>query len=131
MRVAQLLFRCHRLNLSSSLARARLFVLVCAQQVNLIMDTMGALALGTEPPTLELLKRRPYSRRARLITNPMIRNILVMSVFQLALLLGLLFAPHVLFAGMILHVITSQALFALSCCYMGWKSSISLLATYA
>lgn len=25
--------------------------------VNLIMDTMGALALGTEEPTLELLNR--------------------------------------------------------------------------
>jgi hypothetical protein len=28
--------------------------------VNLIMDTMGALALGTEQPTMALLNRRPY-----------------------------------------------------------------------
>jgi len=27
--------------------------------VNLIMDTMAALALATEPPTDELLKRKP------------------------------------------------------------------------
>ena len=30
--------------------------------VNLIMDTLAALALATEPPTDELLKRKPYSR---------------------------------------------------------------------
>jgi len=28
--------------------------------VNLIMDTMAALALATEPPTEELLNRRPF-----------------------------------------------------------------------
>ena len=33
--------------------------------VNLIMDTMGALALGTEPPSPDLLSRRPYKRNAR------------------------------------------------------------------
>ena len=33
--------------------------------VNLIMDTMGALALGTEPPSPSLLSRRPYKRNAR------------------------------------------------------------------
>jgi magnesium-transporting ATPase (P-type) len=30
--------------------------------VNLIMDTLGALALATEAPTPELLKRKPYGR---------------------------------------------------------------------
>lgn len=50
--------------------------------VNLIMDTMGALALGTESPTLELLDRRPYKRTAPLISWPMARNILVQSTFQ-------------------------------------------------
>ena len=45
--------------------------------VNLIMDTMGALALGTEPPSPSLLNRRPYKRDASLISNVMWRNILV------------------------------------------------------
>ncbi len=35
--------------------------------VNLIMDTMGALALGTEEPTFELLKRRPFKQHASII----------------------------------------------------------------
>lgn len=65
--------------------------------VNLIMDTMGALALGTEAPTLELLERFPYSRKARLVSNPMLRNILVQSTYQLSLLMFLLFSPHTLF----------------------------------
>ncbi|KAG5188374.1 hypothetical protein JKP88DRAFT_304841 [Tribonema minus] len=65
--------------------------------VNLIMDTMGALALGTEAPTLDLLKRKPFSRRASLLSYKIMRHIGVMSVFQLAMLLGLLFAPDVLF----------------------------------
>lgn len=59
--------------------------------VNLIMDTMGALALGTEPPSVELLKRRPYKRTANLISRPMWRNIGFQSVFQIVLLLWMLF----------------------------------------
>ena len=39
--------------------------------VNLIMDTMGALALGTEKPTNEVLKRPPYKRSASLVSIPM------------------------------------------------------------
>jgi Ca2+-transporting ATPase len=62
--------------------------------VNLIMDTMGALALGTEAPTEDLLNRRPYSRKARLISRPMMRNISVQSIYQLILLLYLLFTPQ-------------------------------------
>jgi Ca2+ transporting ATPase len=31
--------------------------------VNLIMDTLAALALATEPPSEDLLLRMPYSRK--------------------------------------------------------------------
>jgi calcium-translocating P-type ATPase len=58
--------------------------------VNLIMDTMGALALGTEPPKLELLDRRPYKRDSSLISLPMWRNILIQATYQLGLLVYLL-----------------------------------------
>jgi len=54
------------------------------------MDTMGALALGTEPPTPDLLNRKPYKRDASLISRPMWRNILIQSSYQLALLIFLL-----------------------------------------
>jgi magnesium-transporting ATPase (P-type) len=59
--------------------------------VNLVMDTMGALALGTGGPTPALLQRKPYKRQSSLISWPMRRNILCQSAFQLALLLVLLF----------------------------------------
>lgn len=59
--------------------------------VNLIMDTMGALALGTEEPTMELLNRRPYKRSANLLSRPMLRNIFGQALYQLALLFFLLY----------------------------------------
>jgi len=63
--------------------------------VNLIMDTMGALALGTESPTSKLLERKPYKRSAFLISHPMKRNIVVSAIYQLVMLLLLLFlAPR-------------------------------------
>eukprot|EP01033_Poteriospumella_lacustris_P003606 gene3605-2599_t len=65
--------------------------------VNLIMDTMGALALGTEMPTPALLQRKPYKRSASLISWPMWRNIICQAVFQLTLLLILLFSGAELF----------------------------------
>jgi magnesium-transporting ATPase (P-type) len=65
--------------------------------VNLIMDTMGALALGTELPTPELLLRKPYKRSSSLISRPMMRNILVQALFQLTLLLFLLFYAPTMF----------------------------------
>lgn len=55
--------------------------------VNLIMDTMAALALGTEIPTKELLRRRPYQRDAPLISNVMWRNIFGQSALQLVVLM--------------------------------------------
>jgi magnesium-transporting ATPase (P-type) len=59
--------------------------------VNLIMDTLGALALGTEKPTPVLLQRKPYKRTASLVSRPMWRNIFAQSAYQLALLFALLF----------------------------------------
>lgn len=60
--------------------------------VNLIMDTLGALALATEPPTDHLMHRTPVGRREPLITNIMWRNLLVQSFYQVAVLLVLNFA---------------------------------------
>lgn len=50
--------------------------------VNMIMDTLGALALATEPPTDELMKRSPVGRRGNFISNVMWRNILGQSLYQ-------------------------------------------------
>ncbi|XP_039157322.1 putative calcium-transporting ATPase 7, plasma membrane-type isoform X2 [Eucalyptus grandis] len=50
--------------------------------VNMIMDTLGALALATEPPNNELMKRRPVGRKGNFISNVMWRNILGQSLYQ-------------------------------------------------
>jgi len=59
--------------------------------VNLIMDTMAALALATEPPTPELLDRPPHGRHAPLITFRMWRTLLSQAAFQLFVLFFLLY----------------------------------------
>ncbi|KAK3122188.1 hypothetical protein QOZ80_8BG0666200 [Eleusine coracana subsp. coracana] len=55
--------------------------------VNLIMDTLGALALATEPPTDNLMKRNPVGRRHPLVTNIMWRNLFVQAIYQITVLL--------------------------------------------
>ncbi|CAL5385502.1 unnamed protein product [Camellia sinensis] len=50
--------------------------------VNMIMDTLGALALATEPPNDDLMKRQPVGRKGNFITNVMWRNILGQSIYQ-------------------------------------------------
>ncbi|KAK1278533.1 putative calcium-transporting ATPase 4, plasma membrane-type [Acorus gramineus] len=59
--------------------------------VNMIMDTLGALALATEPPTDELMKCPPVGRGVSFITKAMWRNIIGQSVYQLAVLGVLMF----------------------------------------
>ncbi|XP_021714454.1 calcium-transporting ATPase 2, plasma membrane-type-like [Chenopodium quinoa] len=50
--------------------------------VNMIMDTLGALALATEPPNDDLMKRTPVGRQGNFISNVMWRNILGQSFYQ-------------------------------------------------
>uniref|UniRef100_A0A804IIE3 Calcium-transporting ATPase n=1 Tax=Musa acuminata subsp. malaccensis TaxID=214687 RepID=A0A804IIE3_MUSAM len=50
--------------------------------VNMIMDTLGALALATEPPNDELMKRTPVGRKGNFISNAMWRNIVGQSFYQ-------------------------------------------------
>jgi len=59
--------------------------------VNLIMDTLASLALATEPPTDELLQRKPYSRFESLITADMWKNIVTQGVLQIIILGTILF----------------------------------------
>lgn len=50
--------------------------------VNMIMDTLGALALATEPPNNDLMKRLPVGRKGNFISNVMWRNVLGQSLYQ-------------------------------------------------
>lgn len=59
--------------------------------VNLIMDTLAALALATDPPTPSLLKRRPEPRTAPLITRSMWKMIVGQAVYQIIVILTLMY----------------------------------------
>jgi P-type Ca2+ transporter type 2C len=53
--------------------------------VNLIMDTFAALALATDPPTLELLDRKPEPKNASIITFNMWKMIFGQAILQLVI----------------------------------------------
>ena len=63
--------------------------------VNLIMDSLGSLALATEPPYEELLQREPTKRNESIINGRMWKHIILQSLIQIVLLLILyLIAPN-------------------------------------
>ena len=63
--------------------------------VNLIMDSLGSLALATEPPYEELLQREPTKRNESMINGRMWKHIVFQSLFQIILLVILyLIAPE-------------------------------------
>jgi Ca2+ transporting ATPase len=57
--------------------------------VNLVMDTLGALALATEPPTEELLKRKPYGRNKPIVSPTILKHMIGQGIYQLAIILAL------------------------------------------
>lgn len=59
--------------------------------VNLVMDTLASLALATEPPSEELLNRKPYGRTKSIISPLMLRNIIGQSIYQLSVMFTILY----------------------------------------
>jgi Ca2+-transporting ATPase len=60
--------------------------------VNLIMDTLAALALATDAPTPSILKRKPDPKSAPLISITMWKMIIGESMYQLTITMILQFA---------------------------------------
>mmetsp|Transcript_29632 Transcript_29632/g.43549 ORF Transcript_29632/g.43549 Transcript_29632/m.43549 type:complete len:280 (+) Transcript_29632:1-840(+) len=59
--------------------------------VNLIMDSLASLALASEPPTDELLRRNPVNRSKSIVTVRMWANMLGQAAYQLTIIMFLLF----------------------------------------
>ena len=55
--------------------------------VNLIMDSLGSLALATEPPYDELLERKPTNKNESIINGRMWKHIVLQSIFEIGILL--------------------------------------------
>ena len=60
--------------------------------VNLIMDSLGSLALATEPPKLDLLKRPPHPRDEYIISRKMVKHLAVMGIYQSIIVFIIVFA---------------------------------------
>ena len=65
--------------------------------VNLIMDTLAALALATDPPTEKILDRPPQGKKEPLITTNMWKMISGQAVYQLVVTFVLYFAGQSIF----------------------------------
>jgi Ca2+-transporting ATPase len=59
--------------------------------VNLIMDTLAALALATDPPTPDLLNRKPAKRNEPILSPTMIKMIVGQGLYQIAVCLTMYF----------------------------------------
>ena len=59
--------------------------------VNLIMDTLGALALATEPPSDDILERQPYEKSDPIVTEDMWRNVFGHAIYQCIVLIVIIF----------------------------------------
>ncbi|KAL1808527.1 hypothetical protein DCAR_0728000 [Daucus carota subsp. sativus] len=65
--------------------------------INLIMDSLGALALATEEPTEALMEKWPVGHKEPLISNIMWRNLIAQAVYQIIVLLTLQFGGKTIF----------------------------------
>ncbi|KAK4198620.1 putative classe IIB calcium-transporting ATPase [Triangularia verruculosa] len=67
--------------------------------VNLIMDTLAALALATDPPQDSVLNRKPERKGSSIISPTMWKMILGQAVFQLLICFLLYFGKSAVFPG--------------------------------
>lgn len=65
--------------------------------VNLIMDTLAALALATDPPHPSMLKRKPAKKTDSIITFDMWKMIIGQAIYQLSVTLVLYYAGDKIF----------------------------------
>ena len=77
--------------ISAAVTKEAIFSTVQMLWINIIMDTLAALALATEPPTDELLKRKPHKRNDFIVTPMMMKKILGQAIYQLIVLLVFFF----------------------------------------
>ncbi|KAI8298507.1 Calcium-transporting ATPase 2 [Colletotrichum sp. SAR11_59] len=76
---------------------ASVFSVVQLLWINLIMDTFAALALGTDFPTPDLLKRKPEPRGVAVPNVTMWKMILGQSIYQLAVIFTFHYAGESIF----------------------------------
>lgn len=78
--------------ISSVILNESIFSAVQMLWINLIMDSLAALALATEPPRESLLKLKPVKRTDYIINPLMIKHIIGQSLLQILIIMILVFA---------------------------------------
>ena len=63
--------------------------------INLAMDTLAAIAFGSEPPRDEYMKDKPVPRDENIITRPMMTDILTGAAYITVICLAVMFIPKV------------------------------------
>ena len=63
--------------------------------VNLAMDTLAAIAFGSEPPLAEYMKEKPIPRDEKIVTRSMATEFMVSALYITFICLGVLFIPAI------------------------------------
>ena len=63
--------------------------------INLAMDTLAAIAFGSEPPLKEFMKEKPIPRSESIVSAGMLTEIIVSALYITAICLSILFVPCV------------------------------------
>ena len=63
--------------------------------VNLVMDTLAAIAFGSEPALKEYMKDKPIPRTESIVSKPMLIQIIISAVYVTLICLGILFVPAI------------------------------------
>lgn len=93
--------------------------------VNLLMDSLASLALASEPPTEELLKKPPVNRSEHMITKRMWANMLGQSSYQIIVIMVILFEGPNIFGFLPGHMVEKDNTF-----YDGYKKQNSVHYTF-
>ena len=63
--------------------------------INLAMDTLAAIAFGTEPPRAQYMNEKPIPRDENIITKSMLKDILIGAAYITVICLCVLFMPKI------------------------------------
>ncbi len=63
--------------------------------INLAMDTLAAIAFGSEPALKEYMKEKPISRDASIVSKPMLIEVIISALYITAACLAIRFVPAI------------------------------------
>lgn len=63
--------------------------------INLAMDTLAAIAFGSEPALKEYMRDKPVPREASIISKSMLTEIIISAIYITFICLGILFIPFI------------------------------------